>query len=139
MNRKAVSLLEILISSVIIASVMLGIGNLFVASRRHILHSRMRMAGGELGKLFVDPLQMHVRQDNWDQAGNALTATGSGLFRYCDSDAGHTQQPLTFCPSQADRTLNGIEYSVRYEIIQHPQNANMRRVVATISWNEPTS
>lgn len=44
---------------------MTGLVNVFVAGKRYIKHSRMRMAGGELGKKFLDPLQSYVRQDTW--------------------------------------------------------------------------
>jgi Tfp pilus assembly protein PilV len=72
MNKhiKALTLVEIIVSVVILALVITGLANVFVAGKRYIQHSRMRMAGGELGKEFLDPLQQYVRQDTWD--GNQL-------------------------------------------------------------------
>lgn len=134
------TLLEIIISIVILSLIVSGLTALFVSGKRYILHARSRMSGGELGKLFLDPLQMAVRQDTWGQAANPLSITGIGSFRYCDSDPGHAtqQQPSPFCPSQAERTLDNIEYSAQYEINPHPQNPNLRKAILKISWLEPS-
>jgi Tfp pilus assembly protein PilV len=142
-HLSGLTLLEILISTIIFALVVSGLINLFVASKRLISHTRSRMQAVELGKLFVDPLQLEIRQgevgsNGWDQANNALRITGAGAFRYCDSVASHTQQPDGFCLAQAERTLNNIEFSARYEITNPFAAApNIRRVVANLTWNEP--
>src|SRR3989338_5521605 len=70
MRKKGLSLLEILISTLILALLMIGLGNIFVAGKKLILHSRSRMTGGELGKNFLDPFQRLVRQDEWDTGPN---------------------------------------------------------------------
>lgn len=141
MNRKSFTLFEILISTLILALLTAGLANLFIAGKRHILHSRSRITGGEIGKIFIDPLQMEVtqterssgQQNGWNEPNNALKEG----TRYCDSDLSHTQQPTGFCPDPpAKRTLDGIEYSARYEIIKHPQDEYIRKVVTTISWTE---
>ena len=49
----------------ILALVVTGIANVFVAAKKYIQHSRSRMTGGELGKKFLDPIQAYVRQDTW--------------------------------------------------------------------------
>jgi len=132
--RTGLSLIEVIVSTILIALTLLGLSNLFLASKTHIQYSRTRMTGGELGRVFVDPLQMQVRQDNWNNATmNALSATGSGSFRYCDSNASTTEQP-TGCPAQNERTLGGVEYSARYEITNHTSSPNIRKVVTTINW-----
>jgi Tfp pilus assembly protein PilW len=131
MNKKGLSLLEILIAGVILTLVLAGLLNTFLAGKRWVLHNRLRMTGGELGKLFLDPLQGYVRQDTWNQAGNSLNT----VITYCDNDALHTQNPA--CPPSADRTIGGMEYSAQYNVTPHPTNPNIRKVVATIQWNEP--
>lgn len=135
-SRTGVTLIEILVSSVIIAMTLAGFANVFVAGRRYIEHSRARMSGGELGKLFLDPLQMQVRQDTWGQAGNGLSVALPSAPRFCDSDSSHAQQPG--CPSQTERTLNNTTYNARY-IIDNVDAANLpdvRRVQLTVSWHE---
>lgn len=141
LNRKGFTLLEVLVSAIILALVMAGMVNVFIVGKRLIAHSRSRMSGGELGKLFLAPLQGGVRADTWGTAGNPLqlTTPAPNVVRYCDGVGGHTQQ--TGCPVLADRTLDNIVYSAEYNITNvtaRTEPDNIRRVVATISWNEPT-
>ena len=68
MNKKGLSLVEILVSLVIMGLVMVGLVNIFISGKRWTLHSRSRITAGELGRYFLDPLQMDVRQDTWDQS-----------------------------------------------------------------------
>lgn len=133
MDKKGLTLFEIIISTLIMSVVLVGLANIFTAGKRHILHSRSRATGGELGKLFLDPLQMQVRQDTWDNASENVLATG---IRYCDSDGSHTQQPGTFCPSETERTIDNIAYSAKYDISNHPSSSNIRKVILTLTWNE---
>jgi len=135
------TLLEILISTLIFALVMAGLVNLFIAAKRLTLHVRSRIQATELGKLFLDPLQMAVRQDTWNQAGNSLNPG----VTYCDSPTHPAAQQNPSCPPPADRMLDNIEYSAQYTIsdiqpdpIGHPQSI-LRKVVTTVTWNEPTS
>ena len=129
MSKKGLSLLEILVSCVILSLTLIGLANIFVSAKRYILHSRARMAGGELGRLFLEPLQMHVRQDTWNQTGNALNIG----VTYCGQNP---QNPI--CPSEANRTLDRIVYNATYDITNHPNAPNIRKVVVNIRWNEPS-
>jgi prepilin-type N-terminal cleavage/methylation domain-containing protein len=132
--RAGFSLIEVIVSVILIALTLLGLSNLFLASKAHIQYSRARMTGGELGRVFLDPLQMQVRQDNWNDATvNALSPTVAGAFRYCDSNASTAEQP-SGCPTQNERILGGVEYSVRYEITNHTSSPNIRKVITTITW-----
>lgn len=119
--------MEILVSTFLIVLTLTGLIHLFVAGQRLILHSHTKMGVGELGKAFLDPLQKDVRQDTWAQATNNLFVG----TRYCDSVAGHPQQQN--CPA---RILNGIEYNATYVISD--LSPNMRKVINTINWKEPT-
>jgi len=138
---KGFTLLEVMVSTIILALVLVGIVNVFMSGKRWILHGRNRMSAGELGKLFLAPLQMGVRVDTWGAVGNSLqlTAGDPGGLRYCDGVGGHTQQPG--CPSLQDRTLDNIVYSAQYNITNvttRTEPNNIRRAVVTVSWNEPT-
>ena len=114
MNKKALTLLEIIVSIIILSVTMIGMTNLFMSAKRYIMHSRARMGGGELGKLFLDPLQMEVRQDTWDTNANNL--------RIRHNDQGQSQ------------TINGITYVPIYDVTD--AGLGMRRAVVTINWKE---
>jgi Tfp pilus assembly protein PilV len=123
MNRKALTILEILVSAVIFSLVMLGLTNIFISAKRYILHNRARMTSGELGKLFLDPLQMEVRQDLWQADTQCLTSNGSS----CSTTA---------------QTINNIAYAPEYSIsalLTDAQNplGRIRKVNLTLTWEEP--
>ena len=111
MNNKALTLLEILVAVVILALVVTGLVNVFVAGKRYIKHSRLRMAGGELGKKFLDPLQSYVRQDTWST--NLLGTDSAG---------------------RTGATQDG--YTPTYDTGALTNNPNIRKVKVTINWPE---
>jgi len=154
MNKRAITLIEIIVSTVILAMVVAGLTNIFVAGTRWIKNARSRTAGIEFGKIFLDPLQQHVRQhesfaganDGWNQVNNALRITTAGYtptVTYCDSVGGHLQNPI--CASLGSRTINGITYDVEYHVSRTGRSGppgptvtyNARRVEAIITWTEP--
>jgi len=127
--------MEIIVSVLLIALVLAGMANIFVAGKRYILHSRSRIAGGDLGRYFLNPLQMDVvasekstgALDGWDQANNRL------------------QIPLGSASSTwtgATHTVNNIIYTPVYTITRVNDGAGvdtgLRRVVVNISWTEPS-
>jgi len=116
------TLIEIIVSTVLVALVLTGVANLYVVGKRYITHSRARMTGGEVGKLFLDPLQMQVRQDGW--SSNCL-GSGAGCPGY--QDVG----PIRYTPA----------YSIDNVVIGNCAGTAAdpcpRRVRLTISWSEP--
>ncbi|MCX5699027.1 MAG: prepilin-type N-terminal cleavage/methylation domain-containing protein [Candidatus Omnitrophica bacterium] len=110
-KKKGSSLVEIIVATVILSLVMLGMVSLFVAGKRHVIHSRDRMSSSQMGKFFLDPLQMYVRQDKW--AGNPL---------------GMKVLPVK---------VNNVDYTGRY-VVSDVGGTNLRRVIAKISWDEST-
>ena len=128
MNKKGFTLIEIIIATLILALVTTGLAHVFLAGKRHILHTRSKIQAAELGRLFLDYLPMHVRQDTWDQAANALSIT-LPAGRDCASQPG--------CPAlPAERTLDGITYNPQYYISN--VGTSLRKVKVTINWTEPT-
>jgi len=116
MNKKGFTLLEILVSALILALVMTGMANIFLASRRYLMRTRSKIQAAELGRLFLAPLQMDVRQDQW--GSNCLSA-GTG------------------CPGA--QTINNIPYTPTYEI-SNVAGTTLRKVKVTINWpTEPSS
>jgi len=112
--------MEIIISVVILAMVMTGLANIFVGSKRWLLHARLRMAGGELGRHFLEPLQMQVRQDQW--GSNCLSSnptSGCDLNSWIDPYGN-----ITYLPTYSINSLNS-------------PNDRLRKVKLTLSWSEP--
>ncbi len=68
-KQNGFSLLEIIVSTVILSLTILGLLGVFAAGNYWVIHFRDRSTSAELGKFFVDPLQMQVRQDQWGTNG----------------------------------------------------------------------
>ncbi len=117
MDRRGVSLIEVLVSAVLLALVLAGMASVFITGRRNLLHIRARGAGGELGKYFLEPLQADVNQATW--GSNCLTA-GTGC-------PGAVQlPPVTYTPSYTTADVSGWV-----------GNSHLKKVKVTITWNEP--
>ncbi|MEI6631958.1 MAG: type II secretion system protein [bacterium] len=132
MSRKGFTLLEVLVSVILLAMMITGLTGAFVSARKFALHSRSRMAAAQMSKTFLDYLYMHVRADTWDTSPNDLSNTTAAL-RYCGyEDRGYTQQ--IGCPSsEADRTLDNVIYNANYTIVDE---FNLRKVTLRVTWNE---
>lgn len=123
--RRAFTLMEVLVAAIIVVLALVGLANVFVLGKQYIQRSRSRLAGGELGKLFIDPLQTQVRQDEWDSltndyiAGNDLAKTGGSV--------GTAQ------------VVNAITYTPTYIIgvpPGYPADSQLRRVRVDVNWTE---
>jgi len=79
-GKRSTTLFEVIVSTVIFALVMSGMVGIFVAGKRNVAHTHNRMISGEIGKLFLEPLQLDVRRDTWDTGAisNGLTLVGIG-------------------------------------------------------------
>ena len=122
MNKKGLSLIEILVSMIIMGLVVSGLVGIFISGKRYILHSRSRITGGELGRYFLDPLQMQVRQDTWSTS--------------CLSTGG---DPVICLPDQTMGIADGLDrdYAATYRVDPDQPILNLSRVVVTINWTEP--
>lgn len=126
MNKKGFTLIEILISAFILALVTTGLAYVFLAGRRHLAHTRSKIQAAELGRLFLAPLQMQVKQSDWNSSSN-------------DYNSPNLLQKGTRTGSM--ETLDGIVYTSTYEISVLPgfsADSPMRKVKVTIAWNEIT-
>lgn len=135
--------MEIIISSILLTFIVAGLMGILISTKRRILMSQSRIAGLELGRVFIDPLQEFVRGNDWDAGTNGLCWGGaacSGIFdageqatkSYCDSESLHSGQQNPACPQGTDRTIDGIEYSAAYTVTQ--PFPNIRRVAAKVVW-----
>lgn len=116
MPKKGFGFIEVIISLVLITLTITGLAHLFLAGKRLLFLSHTRMGGGELGKVFLDPLQMDVRQDQW--GSNCLSSN-----------------PTSGCTQNA--SVSNINYNAAYTITNVlAGNDNLRRIKVDISWNE---
>ena len=106
--------MEVLVSALIFALVLIGMANLFIAGRRYIMHARTRMTSTELGRYFLDPLQMQVRQDQW-----STNCLGTGT-----------------CVNPPTKTIDNIDYNAAYNVSAGPGTTDVRKVKTTITWQE---
>jgi len=116
------TLMEVLVSLVLIALTLTGLLSLFTGGKRLVIHNRCKMTGGELGKAFLDPLQMHVRQDEWMGSSNCCN---------CLSSYGTVN-----CPTS--QSIGGINYTPNYTI-DGIAGTGLLRVRLTINWSENAS
>ena len=105
-------------AAVVFALVIVGLMGVFMAASKYLIHARERMASGQLGKLFLDPLQVYVRQDHWLDPG-----PGNGLA--AGTWAGITQ------------SINNRSFTESHTVSLVIND--LRRVTSTISWTEPSS
>ena len=115
---KGFTLVEILVATILLALTVGGIANVFVASKRYIMHARLRMSGGEMGKYFLDPLQMNVRQDQWD------TAEANAAANCLKSN------PSAGCPAAQ------AGYTPGYTVTDVAGTGGLRRVQLQVNWTE---
>lgn len=114
-RKNGFTLVELMVAAVLFSLVVLGFVGVFVASTKHIFHARERMTSAQLGKYYLDPLQIHVRFDTWNQLGNELTPAGP--------------------KSGTSQTINRSNFSEQHEVTT-VAGTDLRRVVSTISWTE---
>ncbi len=115
----------------IYAIIMGGLANLIIGTRQHSLHQRFRITAGELGRYFLERLQMQVDQSTWDAAGNYLTegeykSSGNTCSGFDDYNVvAWLNEPV----------LNGITYYPAQKVIGKD---GLHKVKLTICWQEPT-
>ena len=115
MKKKALSLMEVLVSIIIMGLVFIGMANIFVTGKRYVLHSRYRATGGELGRVFVDPLQMQVNETQWTSN--------------CLSDNSRCTSTSQF--------VDIMNYAANYAT-SDVTSTSLRRAIVNLTWNETT-
>lgn len=123
-NKAGFTLIEIIVASVVFALVIAGLLSVFVAGNKHIIHARERMTSTEVGKLFLDPMQMDVRMDTWNLPGNDLNLSAVPV-------------------SLTTQRVNNRDFTGTYTVADATTdsalvNTDLRRVTTTITWNEPS-
>lgn len=141
MRKKGLTILEVLVSAVIFSLLLLGLVNIFISVKRHLLHTQSMVAGGELGKVFLDPLNMNVNQSKWsDLIHDYTTVTATGL-QLSTEPAGRVGPVQRVPPSD----LSGFPYTPTYHVTRPSMvevidpNTAMRKMRVVITWRERTS
>jgi Tfp pilus assembly protein PilV len=111
-----ISMLEIIISMMILALVLVGLINVFVVSRGYMAHGRFRTSASQLATVFMDPLQNEVRQSDWNCATTNNLSVGEK-------------------PGNAV-TIDGVTYTPTYNITDESAGTALRRVRVNVTWNE---
>ncbi len=130
MIKKGVTILEVIVALVILVLVIGGLVNIFISSQRWLIHARVRMQGGELGKRYLDPLQMQVRQGDpatgsleWTAGTSCLTGDGS---TNCNTATWSDASGVTYTPAFVVSSVGTID-------TDYPLG-HLRRVRLTLDW-----
>jgi len=110
------TLLEILVSLLILSIVITGIMSVFIASRRYIVRSRHRLQAANLARQVLEGLYKDVRQDTWDTGGLSV-----GSSKNCGISC----------------SLDNISCTCRYSV-NNVSGYDYRKVDVTINWTEPS-
>jgi prepilin-type N-terminal cleavage/methylation domain-containing protein len=113
-RKKGFSLVEIMVASVVFSLVVLGLISVFISASKHITHTRERMTSAQLGKFFLDPLQVYVDYDTWNEPGNELA--------------------LGIRPG-VSQSINNRNFTESHNV-GDVGGTDLRRVTTTISWIE---
>ena len=136
-SKRSTTLFEIIVAILVFSLVMAGMVSVFVAGKRHVLHSQKNVTSSEMAKLFLDYLQLEVRQDTWDTPSNGLNLSVAETFTYCDEIGGHTKNPA--CPSvETQRKVSNTDYTAEYSVAAI-SGIWLRRVRVKVHWDEPTT
>ena len=104
--------MEILVASMVLVLLMGTLTYTFVLGKGYIMHSRNRMTAGELTRYFLEPLQMEVRNDTWDDdVLNRLTVNS-----YHDS-----------------LKVDIVDYNADYNITNF---TGLRKVILNLTWED---
>jgi Tfp pilus assembly protein PilV len=108
------SLLEILVSLLILAVVITGIMSVFISSQRYIIRSRHRLQAANIARQILEDLYREVRQDTWDTGELRGNYSKSGSITL-------PGEPITYNWNFTVSNVTGYSY---------------RRVTVNVSWNE---
>jgi len=113
-NKRSTSLFEVVVATVIFSLVMAGMASVFVSGKRYILRARDRITSSEVGKLFLEPLQLAVRQDTWNSGNLSIGAHSCGV----------------------SQKINNIPYTAQYQVDAVDGIEDLRRVTVKVNWTE---
>ena len=139
------TLVEIIVSLVILSMIMAGLANLFFAVKGYNILMGSKIKVGELCRYFSAPLRLDARADTWGNSpvGNPPPPAGTGNLISLDGNYRSSNIPLADFPQYAGYTvlgwleepaLDGITYYPVYEV--STTYGNLRKVRLSINWKE---
>ena len=118
-TKKSFSLVEVLISSLLFASIVAGFLSVGVSIQRLNRRSLHRVAAYQVAQKYLEQLYDDVRQDQW-AGGNDLSVGNHGPI---------AENILNIIPCQVSWQVNGMNNAAF-------NNSRCRQVVLTVSWQE---
>lgn len=115
LKKQGFTLIEIIVSMIILALLASGFFSIMVSSRYLVMRSRMRLLATELASQQIERLKQYVRDDTWAVAGNPLDPTG-------------IWNAIAGMPAP---------YTGDYKVESGPPNTDYRKVTVRVRWNEP--
>lgn len=137
MNKKGLSLLEILVSAILLALLILGLANIFVATRRLVFHIGARLTAAEVSRRYLDPLYMQVSATNWGAtttSGNCLRMFSARDTNFWDETVSNTRFTPNYNPDGA-----GADDIDDINLTANPGESILCRVSLRVNWNERTA
>jgi|GEM_PF-801153 len=127
-SKKGFSLLEIIVAATLFVLIVAGMANVFVAAKRWLAHSRFKMTSGELGKYFLEPLQVNVKQSDWSSASGDYVTTNPLYI--------HTWTDSAVSPGGKSYTPNYTVGAVPAPGVGSTSPPQMRKVKVQVQWYE---
>jgi Tfp pilus assembly protein PilV len=119
-NLAGISMLEIVVSMMILALILVGLMNVFVAAGNWMSHSRSRVSASQIGTVFLEPFQDAVSANTWDN--NSLS-----VRNYTDNNNTVFINRVLYTPSYVITNTTDLGSNA---------TINLRRVQVRIVWNE---
>ena len=119
MKRKAITLVEVLVSAIILASVVAGVVATFVSVRRSVGKGSERVTAANLARGTLDSLYAEVRADRLTAGSNSSYASGA------------LQAATTTLTAQ---TLDWVQYAQTRQISAGPTGADYLNGTVTVSF-----
>ncbi len=118
-KTKAFSLIEVLISTLILSIAFAGIIASFSFARAYVLRANRRLVSANLIRKVFDSLTPAVRQDEWDDSANPLHPNyiGSGFNETFDDGLHNGDYTVTDVtdPATGDVMYRQVDVTVDYE------------------------
>lgn len=142
-NKKALSLVEILVAMVILTIAAAGLFSSFVAANKFISRSKRRLAAVNAARHINEELYKYVRANDWNDPADTNLLYCPGATYGCDKPF----DLLDFLTLELDNPLNGFAPTVNLHIelvcdpgnpaqVSNPETECPRSVEITIQWDE---
>jgi Tfp pilus assembly protein PilV len=122
--------LEILVSAILLALVLVGLANIFVAAKSYVFHARARVTAAEQVKSCLEPLQAEV-----DQTKYTPDPLDPNLWLWYPT----TLAPWTDSSTQTTYRPNYQITPLDLDTDPDTRTSEVNRVNVTISWDERTA